>query len=71
MFNSLNLYGQISLILVIVGGILWGLAGLFNVYLVTGIFGNLLGRLIYIIVGVGAGYLCYVIYLEKFKKVGM
>lgn len=66
--KELSLYGFVALIIVLVGGICWGLVGLFNVYLITGIFGNLLGRLIYIVVGVAAGYLAYLIYLEKFKK---
>lgn len=66
--KDLNLYGTIALILVLVGGICWGLVGLFDVYLVTSIFGVMLGRLIYILVGVGAGYLCYLLYLDKFKK---
>lgn len=66
--KELNLYGWVALAAVLVGGICWGLVGLFNVYLVTALFGNLLGRLIYIGVGVGAGYLCYLLYLEKFKK---
>lgn len=69
MLKDLNLYGQIALVLVIIGGICWGLVGLFNMYLVTGILGNMLGRLVYIVVGVAAGYLCYLIYLEKAKKV--
>lgn len=69
MLREMDLYTQIAFILVLVGGICWGLAGLFNVYLVTGIFGNLIGRIIYIIVGIGAGWLCYKIYLEKMKKV--
>lgn len=66
--KDLDLYTWIALILVIVGGINWGLVGLFNVNLVSAILGNLLGRLIFIIVGAGAGYLCYNIYLLKFKK---
>lgn len=65
---NLNLYGMIALILVIVGGICWGLVGLFDVYLITGIFGVLLGRIIYVVVGVAAGYLAYLFYLEKMKK---
>jgi uncharacterized protein len=68
MLKEMDLYSQIAFILVLVGGICWGFAGLFNVYLVTGILGNLLGRLVYIIVGVGAGWLCYQIYKEKMKK---
>ncbi len=66
--KDLNLYGQISLILIIIGGISWGLVGLFNMYLVTAIVDNLLGRLVYIVVGVAAGYTWYLIYLEKTKK---
>lgn len=68
MFKEMDLYSQIAFVLILVGGICWGLAGLFNFYLITGIFGELLGRLIYIIVGAGAGWLCYKIYVEKMKR---
>lgn len=66
--KDFDLYTWIAFILVIVGGINWGLVGLFNVNLVSAILGDLLGRLIFIVVGAGAGYLCYLIYLQKFKK---
>lgn len=66
--GELNLYGWIALGAVIVGGLCLGLMGLFNVQIITGILGNILGRLVYIAVGVGAGYLSYLIYLRKFKK---
>jgi len=66
--KELNLYGWIALAAVIIGGICWGLAGLFDVYLITSIFGTFLGRIVYVAVGVAAGYLGYLIYLEKFKK---
>jgi uncharacterized membrane protein YuzA (DUF378 family) len=66
--KELNLYGWIALVAVLIGGICWGLVGLFNVYLVTGIFGTFLGRIIYVVVGIAAGYLGYLAYLEKFKK---
>lgn len=68
MFKDFTLYAWVALAIVLVGGICWLLVGLFNVYLVTGLFGNFLGRFLYVIVGVAAGYLCYLIYLEKFKK---
>lgn len=68
MLREMDLYTQIAFFAVVVGGILWGLAGIFNVYLITGILGNVIGRLIYVAVGVAAGWLCYKIYLEKFKK---
>jgi len=43
----------ISLILVIIGAIVWGLIGLFNWNLITAIFGDgtAITRIIYIIVG--------------------
>jgi uncharacterized protein len=66
--KELSLYGWIALILVLVGGINWGLVGLFNVNIVSAILGNMLGRLVFIVVGVAAGYLCYLLYLEKMKK---
>lgn len=66
--KELNIYGWVALILVIIGGINWLLVGLFSVNLISAIFGNMLGRLIFIIIGLGALYLCYLIYLDKTKK---
>lgn len=66
--KDLDLYGWVALVLVIVGGLNWGLFGLFGFNLVHAILGDLFGRLVFIVVGVGAGYLCYLIYLLKFKK---
>lgn len=64
-----DLYAWIALIIVIVGGINWGLVGLARLDLIGSIFGfGLFGRLIYIIVGIAAAYLCYLIYEEKYKK---
>lgn len=69
MLREMDLYTQIALVLVLIGGICWGLVGLFDIHLVSSIFGNILGRIIYILVGVAAGWLCYQIYVEKMKKV--
>lgn len=66
--KELNLYSWIALVLVLIGGINWGLVGLFNINIVTLLLGMLLGRLVFIIVGIAAGYLCYLIYLDKMKK---
>jgi uncharacterized membrane protein YuzA (DUF378 family) len=61
-----GLYEWIAYILVIIGGINWGLVGLFKINLVEAIFGSgFLARLIYIIVGVGAGYLIYMFVKQK------
>ena len=64
---SLNLYTWIALILLLIGGVTWGLFGIFNANLITGIFGELLGRLILICIGVAAGYICYLIYKSKMQ----
>jgi uncharacterized protein len=46
----------IAAILLLVGGINWGLVGLFKLNLVSSIFGEGLGRVIFILVGVAAIY---------------
>lgn len=66
--KELDMYTWAAVILLVVGGLNWGLVGLFNLNLVSAIFGNILGRLIFIIVGVAAGYLCYLFYKAKMKK---
>lgn len=66
---ELKLIDKISLILVIIGAVNWGLIGLFNLNLVSILFGepaNLFGRLIYILVGVaGANMLLILIKTKK------
>lgn len=49
---------MISLVLIIVGGLNWGLVGLFNFDLVATIFGDMtiLSRVVYTLVGLGAVY---------------
>lgn len=56
-----NALDWIAIILVIVGGLNWGLVGLFDVDLVEMIFGSIeiLQRIIYIVVGLAAVYLIY------------
>lgn len=66
--KDLAQFKMLAIIILIVGGINWGLVGLFNLNLISAILGNVLGRLIFIVVGVAAGYMCYMFYLEKFKK---
>ena len=52
----------ISIILVIVGGLNWGLVGLFNFDLVAAIFGAMssLSKIIYVLVGLAAVYLAFI-----------
>ena len=53
-----NVLDWIALVLVIIGGINWGLVGAFNFDLVATIFGNMTtaSRAVYIIVGIAALY---------------
>lgn len=60
MRKGLNALDWTALILLVIGGINWGLIGLFNFDLVAAIFGgqaSLLARIIYVIVGVSALYI--------------
>ena len=60
-----NIVDWIALVLVIVGGINWGLVGFFDWKLVNAIFGSA-DRIIYAIVGIAALYSVYS--LSKAKK---
>lgn len=53
--RGLNL---ITLVLLIVGGLNWGLVGLFNFDLVAALFGEMstLSRIVYVLVGLSAIY---------------
>ena len=51
----------IALILLIIGGLNWGLVGLFNFDLVATIFGpmSMISRIVYVLVGLSALYTLY------------
>jgi len=51
----------VALVLVIIGGLNWGLVGALNFNLVAAIFGeaSILTRLIYVLVGLSALYMIY------------
>ncbi len=60
--------GKIAYILVIIGGLNWGLVGAFNYNVVDSIFGmGAISMLIYILVGLSAIYL---IFARGGKKMG-
>ena len=54
----MNIIKLIALILVVVGGLNWGLVGLFDFDLVATIFGDMsmISRIVYILVGLSAIY---------------
>lgn len=57
--NKLNAFDWLAVVLVIVGGLNWGLVGIFNFDLVSTIFGDMSGisRAVYSLVGLAAVYL--------------
>ena len=66
--NKLNAVDWIALVLVIVGGLNWGLVGLFGFDLVAKIFGamSILSRIVYSLVGLAAVYVTVIsLKLEK------
>lgn len=56
-----NALDWVTLVLVIIGGLNWGLVGLFNFDLVAAILGDMSGvsRVVYILVGLSALYMIY------------
>lgn len=58
---KLNFLDWVAIILVIIGGLNWGLVGLFNFDLVATIFGTMsvISRTVYILVGLSAVYMAY------------
>lgn len=61
--KSLNALDWIALLLVVVGGLNWGLVGLFGFDLVAAIFGDmsLLSKIVYILVALSAIYLLIIV----------
>lgn len=57
--NKLNAFDWLAVVLVIVGGLNWGLVGILNFDLVSTIFGDMsaLSRIVYALVGLAAVYL--------------
>lgn len=57
--NQMTTVDWVALVLLIVGGVNWGLVGLFNFDLVSAIFGTALTRILYVLVGISALYTIY------------
>lgn len=59
--TGLSALAWVSIVLVVIGAINWGLVGLFNFNLVAALFGALspISRIIYVLVGLGGLYLLY------------
>ena len=65
--KKLNVLDWLALLLVVIGGLNWGLVGLFNFNLVATIFGDMtmITKIIYIVVGVAALYTLYFLFRTK------
>ena len=65
--GKMNSLDWIALILVIIGGLNWGLVGIINFNLVAAIFGemSLIARIIYALVGISAIYLAIGAFTKK------
>jgi uncharacterized membrane protein YuzA (DUF378 family) len=65
--QKLNTLGLIALVLVIIGGLNWGLVGFFSFDLVSAIFGqmSLVTRIVYDLVGLSALYLAFATLASK------
>lgn len=61
--KNLNALDWLALILVIVGGLNWGLVGFFKFDLVAAVFGDMsfLSRIVYDLVGLSAIYLLIIV----------
>lgn len=61
--KSLNAVDYVAVVLVVVGGLNWGLVGLLDFNLVDTLFGamSLLSRIVYILVGLSAVYTGYLL----------
>ena len=65
---KMSVLDWIALILVIVGGLNWGLVGIFSFDLVAAIFGgmSIISRIVYTLVGLAAIYM--IVWKAKLKK---
>lgn len=61
--NKLNTLDWIAIVLLVVGGLNWGLVGFFDFDLVAAIFGDMSGlsRVVYALVGLSAVYTAVVL----------
>ncbi|AYD40090.1 DUF378 domain-containing protein [Clostridium fermenticellae] len=66
---KLNVLDKLSFIFIIIGAINWGLIGLFNLNIVGLVFSepvNLIGRIVYILIGISG--IDMVLFLFKMRK---
>lgn len=64
--KNLSMFDWIILVLLIIGGINWGLIGAFDTDIVSSIFGEMtaISRTVYSVVGISALYTVYLLVLK-------
>ena len=68
MLKSWDILSYACFILLLIGGIDLGLYGIFGIDFFSTILGSFLARFVCLVIGIAAGYLIYLLVLEK-KKV--
>jgi len=68
--GKFNILDWIAFIIMVIGGLVWGLIGFFDFNLITTIFGDetVISRIIYAVVGIAALYLLIVAITKQPKK---
>jgi uncharacterized membrane protein YuzA (DUF378 family) len=63
MVKNLTVLDWVALVLTIIGGLNWGLVGIFNFDVVAAIFGvmSVISQIVYILVGLSALYLVFIV----------
>ncbi len=64
--KGMSVVDVVVVLLVVVGGINWGLVGAFNIDLVAHIFGagSMFARVVYVLVGLAAVYMLYGVFTK-------
>jgi uncharacterized membrane protein YuzA (DUF378 family) len=62
MMNKLSGLDWVALVLVIIGGLNWGLVGVFNIDVIAEVFGMMttISQIVYVLVGLSAIYLAII-----------
>lgn len=68
--KKFNLLDWVAIVLVIIGGLNWGLVGVFQLDLISSIFGDMtmLSRTIYGLVGLSALYMVWLVMAMQSEK---
>jgi uncharacterized membrane protein YuzA (DUF378 family) len=68
--KNLNAFDWAMLVLLVIGGANWGMISLFNIDLVSTLFGEMtsLSRVVYGLVGVSALYTVYILATKTFEE---